>query len=98
MFGHVGAGHTQMITFVIIIIVWIAIFYFISVVPQKKRKQKQQALFTDLKEGDVIVTIGGIRGEYAGDRDDQFIYIRVDKGVRLTIKRSAIGGRLPNNS
>jgi len=95
---HIQGGHAQIITFVIIIIVWIAIFYFITVVPQKKRKEKQQALFSDLKEGDVIVTIGGIRGEYAGDRDDQFIYIRVDKGVKLTVKRSAIGGRLPNNS
>lgn len=94
MFGH--AGQSQWVSFVVIIIIWVAIFYFIAIVPQKKRKKQQQALFADLKEGDLIVTIGGIRGEYAGEKDAQFIYLKIDKGVRITLKRTAIGGRLPN--
>ena len=39
------------------------IFYFMLWKPQKKEQQKRQDLLNSLKEGDEIITIGGIYGK-----------------------------------
>jgi len=40
----------------------LAIFYFIILLPMKRRQQKVQAFLTALKVGDQVVTSGGIFG------------------------------------
>ena len=46
-------------------------------------------MLDSIKEGNEIVTIGGIKGTVSSVEDD-FIQIRVDKGVNLTIRKSAV--------
>ena len=73
----------------IMIAVWIAIIYFFMILPNKKKQKKQKEMFDSLKEGDEIVTIGGIKGTVSSVEDD-YIQVRVDKGVNLTIRKSAV--------
>ncbi len=73
----------------IMIAVWIAIIYLFMILPNKKKQKKQKEMFDSLKEGDTIVTIGGIKGVISSIEED-FIQIRVDKGVNLTIRKSAV--------
>ena len=40
----------------------IAIFYFMIIMPQRKKDKKTKAMLAALKVGDEIVTIGGITG------------------------------------
>ena len=77
----------------IIIVVWIAIFYFLIIRPNKK---KQQHLLNSLKEGTEVITIGGIKGTIAFVGED-YVEIRVDKGVKLTFRKSAIANVINNN-
>lgn len=73
----------------IMIAVWIAIIYFFMILPNKKKQKKQKEMFDSLKEGNEIVTIGGIKGTITSVQED-YIQIRVDKGVNLTIRKSAV--------
>lgn len=70
-------------------VIWAAIFYFLLILPNKKKQKKQQEMLDSLKEGTEVLTIGGIKGTIITVGPD-FIDIRVDKGVKLTVKRSAI--------
>ena len=79
---------------VIIVIVWIAIFYFLIIRPNKKKQQKD--LLNSLKEGTEVITIGGIKGTIAFVGED-YVEIRVDKGVKLTFRKSAIANVINNN-
>ena len=79
---------------VIIVIVWIAIFYFLIIRPNKKKQQ--QDLLSSLKEGTEVMTIGGIKGTIAFVGED-YVEIRVDKGVKLTFRKSAIANVINNN-
>lgn len=47
----------------ILLLVMIAIFYFMIIRPQKKRQTTYQEMLKSLKVGDRIVTIGGIHGK-----------------------------------
>ncbi len=73
----------------IMIVAWIAIIYFFMILPNKKKQKKQKEMFDSLKEGNEIVTIGGIKGTISSIQGD-YIQIRVDKGVNLTVRKSAV--------
>ena len=79
----------------IIVIVWIAIFYFLIIRPNKKKQKQQQDMYSALKEGTEVVTIGGIKGTiaYVGE---EYVEVRVDKVVKLTFRKSAIASVINN--
>lgn len=74
---------------IIMFAIWIAVFYFLLILPNKKRRKQQQQMFDALKEGVEIVTIGGIKGTVVAVLGD-FIEVKVDKGVKLTLRKSAV--------
>lgn len=80
---------TQYGTTGLMIVAWIAIIYFFMILPNKKKQKKQKEMFDSLKEGNEIVTIGGIKGTISSIQED-YIQIRVDKGVNLTVRKSAV--------
>ena len=73
----------------IMVALWIAIIYLFMILPNKKKQKKQKDMMDSLKEGNEIVTIGGIKGTISSVQED-YIQIRVDKGVHLTIRKSAV--------
>ena len=81
----------------VFIVVWIAIIYFLLIRPNKKRQKEQQNLLNSLKEGTVVITIGGIKGTIAFVGED-YVELRVDKGVKLTFRKSAIANVINNNN
>lgn len=73
----------------IMVALWIAIIYLFMILPNKKKQKKQKEMLDSLKEGEEIVTIGGIKGTISSVQED-YIQIRVDKGVHLTVRKSAV--------
>jgi len=66
------------------------VFYFLLFLPNQKRQKKQQAMLANLKNGDRVVTSGGIHGTIVGLRDD-YIVLRVPpEQVKLELLRSAV--------
>ena len=66
------------------------VFYFLLFLPNQRRQKKQQEMLANLKNGDRVVTSGGIHGTIVGLRDE-FIVLRVPpESVKLEVLRSAV--------
>ena len=67
-----------------------AIFYFLLILPQQRRQKKWQAMLSELKTGDRVVTSGGVRGVIMSIKDDA-IYLRVaPDNLKIEFLRSAV--------
>jgi len=77
---------------IIMMVLMIAIFYFLLIRPQKKKEKKLRDMIAALKVGDEVASIGGIHGKITRIKDDIFV---LETGVGTTksyisIERSAI--------
>jgi len=77
----------QLIPFALIL----GIFYFVMVLPMKKRQQKVQAFLAALKNGDRVITTGGIYGTITR-LSDASVQLQVANNVRIEVSRAAIVG------
>ena len=77
----------QLIPFALIL----GIFYFVMVLPMRKRQQKVQTFLAALKIGDKVITTGGIYGAITR-LSDQSIQLQVANNVRIEVSRAAIVG------
>jgi preprotein translocase subunit YajC len=67
------------------------IFYFLLIRPQQKERKKLQQMLAALKEGDKIVTTGGIVGIITKITDkDDVIQITVSESTKLNVLRPYI--------
>lgn len=81
-----GAMGMQMLVMMAIVI---AVMYFTSIAPQRKREKEKQDMLAALAKGDSVVTIGGICGTIT-HVSEQHVVIEVDKGTTLKLVREAI--------
>jgi preprotein translocase subunit YajC len=66
------------------------IFYFVLILPQQKKQKKWQEMLGALKNGDRVVTSGGIRGTIISVKDDS-VQLRVPPdNLRIEVARSAV--------
>ena len=78
-------------TFLIMIVAMIAIFYFMIIRPEKKRKREEENLRSSLKEGDKITTIGGIVGKIIYIEGENIVIETSKDRVRVELKKWAVG-------
>jgi preprotein translocase subunit YajC len=69
----------------------LAIFYFIILLPMKRRQRKVQEFQGALKVGDRIVTTSGFYGTIT-KLNDKSVQLQIADKVRVEISRAAIGG------
>lgn len=71
--------------------IWIGatmlLFYFLLLVPQKKREKKSRILRNSLEVGDHIVTIGGIVGRILVVKEDEITIETGADRTKLTLKK-----------
>ena len=75
---------------VIMLIVMVAIFYFLMIRPENKRKKEAEQMRSALKEGDVISTIGGIVGTVVDVKEDKFVIETSADRVRVELMKWAL--------
>ncbi len=85
-----GGGSSQILSFLPIILIFV-IFYFLLIRPQQKQKKEHQNLLSNLKEGDNVLTSGGIYGRITGIKDDR-ITVEISDKVRVKVNRGHIAG------
>jgi preprotein translocase subunit YajC len=71
------------------LLLFIVIFYFLLIRPQKKRQKQHQDMLNSIKRGDQVVTAGGIYGTVRDVKDDSFI-LEVSDGVKIRVLKNAI--------
>ena len=66
------------------------VFYLLLILPQQRRQKKWQAMLSELKTGDKVVTSGGLRGTIVALKDDS-LHLRVPPdNLRIEVTRSSI--------
>ncbi|MDO4219165.1 MAG: preprotein translocase subunit YajC [Synergistaceae bacterium] len=73
--------------------IFIVIFYFLILRPQKKRQQEHDKLVSNIKPGDTVVTAGGFYGKVHDVLDDSYI-IELDQNVKARILKSSISSKI----
>jgi preprotein translocase subunit YajC len=83
-----GGGASSIMSFLPIILIFI-VFYFLLIRPQQKRAKEHRNLLANLKEGDKVLTNGGIIGRITGIKDDE-ITVEISDKVRVKFARGSI--------
>jgi len=82
-----GGGLGQFLPFILIFV----IFYVVLFLPMKRRQKKQKQMLEGLKNGDQVVTSGGVVGTIVGLNEDNTIVLRVKPSdVKLQFTRGAV--------
>jgi len=88
--GAEGAGGpASLLTSLIPFAAIIAIFYFLIIRPQNKKRKETEKMLSAIKKGDKVVTIGGLHGTVQSVKETTVI-IKADDNVKLEFLRSAI--------
>ncbi len=77
----------QFIPFVLVL----AIFYFVILLPMKRRQKKVEEFLGAIKVGDKVVTTGGLYGSVA-KLDTDSVHLQIAPNVRVEVSRAAIVG------
>ena len=88
LFAPSGQGGPGIGAFVIQIGLFIAIFYFLLIRPQRRQAAQHKELLASLQRGDQVVTSSGIVGEVIHIKDDQ-VTIRSGE-AKFVILRSGV--------
>jgi len=70
----------------------VALFYFVVLLPERRRKAEETSKLSLIKKNDRIVTVGGIHGVVCAIGDAETITIRLDESgtSRMKIDRKAV--------
>jgi preprotein translocase subunit YajC len=69
----------------------LGIFYFMILLPMKRRQKKVQEFQESLKVGDKVVTTSGIYGQITR-LNDKSVQVQIADKVRIEVARAAVGG------
>ena len=83
--GAAGMGSS-----IIMLVAMLAIFYFMLIRPENKRKKEAEAMRSAVKVGDRITTIGGICGTVVNVKEDRLVVETGADQVRIEFAKWAI--------
>lgn len=86
MNGAMGSGASS----IMMLVLMIAVFYFLLIRPESKRKKQAAEMRNSLAKGDKITTIGGIVGTIVQVNQDTFVIETSEDRVRMEITKWAI--------
>jgi len=78
----------SMITLVVMLVAFAAIFYFLLIRPQRRRQKEHRDLLGSLKRGDRVITAGGIFGTIEEISEDS-VTLTVEEG-KLRLSKGSI--------
>jgi preprotein translocase subunit YajC len=82
------AAGNGLVAFLPLVIIMV-IFYVLLILPAQRRQKKTQAMLNALKNGDKVVTSGGLYGTIVGLEPDA-VQLRIAEQVKVRVARSAI--------
>jgi preprotein translocase subunit YajC len=75
--------------FLLPLLAMFGIMYFMVIMPQQRQRKKMQEMLLTLKNGDKVITNGGIYGTISG-MDGDTVILKIADQVKIRIARSAI--------
>jgi preprotein translocase subunit YajC len=100
MFSHAnlslmaqGTGASAFVQFAPILLIMV-IFYVLLILPAQRRQKKTQEMLGALKNGDKVITNGGLYGTIVGLEGDS-LQLRIADQVKVKVLRSAVASLQP---
>jgi preprotein translocase subunit YajC len=90
-------GDNPLWTFVVPMVLMVAIFYFLLIRPQQRKAKEHKSMLESLQRGDRVITAGGLIGEITS-LTEQTITIEVADKVRVEVGRPYVTGFAPKKS
>jgi len=81
-------GENPLVSLLLLVLI-IGVFYFFMIRPQMKKQKELRTFREAVKNGDKIMTIGGIHGKVV-EVSDQTVVIEVEGKNRLKVEKSAL--------
>lgn len=85
-----GAGTPSMMPTILMLVAMVAVFYFLLIRPENKRKKEAENMRNSLKVGDRITTIGGIVGTVVDLKSDNMVIEVGADRVRIEFAKWAL--------
>ena len=95
--GAAVAQQGNPLTFWGMMIVMVAIFYFMIIRPQSKRNKEHKALMGALSKGDEVVLSGGMMGRVT-KVVDEYVVVDVANNVEISFQKAAVTAVLPKGT
>lgn len=78
-------------TNMLMVVVLVAMFYVLLIMPQQRRMKEHTKMLTGLKKGDGVITAGGLVGvvDKAEDKSDEVV-VDLGNGIKVTALRATI--------
>jgi preprotein translocase subunit YajC len=86
-----GEGQGSMLVSLLPMILIFVIFYFLLIAPARRRQKKHAEMLGSLRNGDKVVTSGGIHGTVVGV-SDAVVQLRIADQVKIDVSKHAIAG------
>lgn len=92
-----GAEQASPFGMLLPMVVIFAAFYFLLIRPQQKKQKAHTALIAALKEGDEILTAGGILGKISGV-SDHYVIVQVSENTEIKMQKSSVAQIVPKDT
>ena len=75
---------------ILMLLAMVAVFYFMLIRPENKRKKEAESMRNALKVGDTVTTIGGVVGTVVNIKEDKFVLETSADQVRIEFAKWAL--------
>jgi preprotein translocase subunit YajC len=82
------------VSFLIIMVLMLAVMYVLMIRPQRQRQAQQQSMIDGAEVGDDVLTTGGIYGTISQAEGDDIV-VEIAQGVTVHMTRRGIAAVLP---
>jgi preprotein translocase subunit YajC len=86
-----SSGETNPMASFVLMAVLFGIFWFVLILPMRKKQKKLEELVKGIKSGDRVVLSSGILGQIAAVEEDTFL-VRIDEKTKVKVLKSAVAG------
>ena len=92
-----GAQQGDPFSFLLPMVVIFAAFYFLLIRPQQKKQKAHSALVSGLKEGDEILTAGGMLGKITGV-SEHYVVVKIAENTEIKMQKSSVSQVVPKDT
>ena len=83
----------QNVSMIVMLVVMLAVFYFMLIRPENKRKKEAEKMRSELAVGDVITSIGGIIGTICAVKESTIVIETSADRVRIELAKWAVSSK-----
>ena len=91
-----GGGGNPLMGLLLPILI-LVLFFFLFIRPQQKRMKEHRQMVSELKEGDEVVTGGGLAGRITGV-EESFVTLQIADNVEVRVQKQSVSTLLPKGT